>query len=281
MKLARVISETRSHIKTLKGKTGSLGFVPTMGALHDGHISLVRRSLEENDITVISIFVNPTQFNEKQDFKSYPRNLEKDLEILGRYPVDLVFAPSSGEIYPEPDTLKFDFGGLDSIMEGKHRPGHFNGVAQVVIRLLGIIEPDNAYFGEKDFQQLTIIRKLAEEMDLPVRITGCPIIRESDGLAISSRNKLLSPEERKSAGRISRALFKAKKEAGELPVEVLKKQTIQYVQQDPRLKVDYFEIVDNRNLKPVQNWTEKRCKIGCIAVKIGSIRLIDNMKFYS
>lgn len=281
MKLARAISETRSHIKTLKGKTGSLGFVPTMGALHDGHISLVKRSLEENEITVVSIFVNPTQFNEEQDFKSYPRNLEKDLEILGRYPVDLVFAPSSGEIYPEPYTRKFDFGGLDSIMEGKHRPGHFNGVAQVVIRLLGIIEPDNTYFGEKDFQQLAIIRKLAEEMDLPVRITGCPIIRESDGLAMSSRNKLLSPEERKSAARISRSLFKAREKAGKLPVEELKEQTIQYVDQDPSLKVEYFEIVDVRNLKPVQNWTEKSRKIGCIAVKIGSIRLIDNMNFYS
>ncbi len=252
-----------------------------MGALHDGHISLVKRSLEENEITVVSIFVNPTQFNEEQDFKSYPRNLEKDLEILGRYPVDLVFAPSSGEIYPEPNTRKFDFGGLDSIMEGKHRPGHFNGVAQVVSRLLGIIEPDNAYFGEKDFQQLVIIRKLAEKMDLPVRITGCPIIRESDGLAISSRNKFLSPEERKSAVRISRSLFNAQKKAGKLPVEELKEQTIQYVNKDPRLKVEYFEIVDVRHLKPVRNWTGKSCKIGCIAVKIGNIRLIDNMNFYS
>ena len=252
-----------------------------MGSLHDGHISLVKRSIEENNSTVVSIFVNPTQFNENQDFNSYPRNMKEDLEILERFPVDLVFAPTSREIYPEPDTSRFDFGRLDSIMEGKHRPGHFNGVAQVVSKLFGIIEPDYAYFGEKDFQQLAIIRKLVDEMNLPVRIIGCPIIREADGLAMSSRNKLLSPDERKSAARISQALFRAKEEAGHIPVEVLIEQTIQYVHQDPRLKVEYFEIVDERNLDPVRNWTENHRKIGCIAVQIGSVRLIDNMDFSS
>ena len=279
MKLVRTISETRSLIKTLKKETGSLGFVPTMGALHDGHISLVRKSIEENDISLVSIFVNPTQFNVNQDFELYPRNLEEDMNILEKYPVDMVFAPSATEIYPEPDTREFDFGRLDKIMEGKHRPGHFNGVAQVVSKLLEIVDPDNAYFGKKDFQQLAVIRKLVENLRLPVQIRGCRIIRESDGLAMSSRNKLLSSEERKSAARISGALLKAREGAGMLPIEELREETIKYLQQDPRLKVEYFEIVDVKHLEPILNWNEKSRKIGCIAVQIGKVRLIDNMEF--
>ncbi|MFC2115486.1 pantoate--beta-alanine ligase [Bacteroidota bacterium] len=281
MKIVRSISETRTLIKTMKGKTGTLGFVPTMGSLHDGHMSLVRKSIEENDASIVSIFVNPTQFNEKQDFELYPRNLNEDLKVLGQHPVDLVFVPSSDEIYPEPDTREFDFEGLESVMEGKHRPGHFKGVAQIVSKLLEIVQPDVAYFGKKDFQQLAIIRKLVEIIDLPVRISGCPIIRESDGLAMSSRNKLLLPEERSSAARIFEGLFKAGEEAGKTTVEELINSTIQFLHQDPRLKVEYFEIVDASNLKPVQKWTDNGRKIGCIAVQIGNVRLIDNMEFSS
>ncbi|MFC2080908.1 pantoate--beta-alanine ligase [Bacteroidota bacterium] len=281
MKIVRSISETRTLIKTMKGKTGTLGFVPTMGSLHDGHMSLVRKSIEENDASIVSIFVNPTQFNEKQDFELYPRNLNEDLKVLGQHPVDLVFVPSSDEIYPEPDTREFDFEGLESVMEGKHRPGHFKGVAQIVSKLLEIVQPDVAYFGKKDFQQLAIIRKLVEIIDLPVRISGCPIIRESDGLAMSSRNKLLLPEERSSAARIFEGLFKAGEEAGKTTVEELINSTIQFLHQDPRLKVEYFEIVDASYLKPVQKWTDNGRKIGCIAVQIGNVRLIDNMEFSS
>ena len=250
-----------------------------MGSLHEGHISLVRRSIAENSFTVVSIFVNPTQFNEEQDFESYPRNLEDDLEILRQYPVDLVFAPPVKEIYQEPDNRVFDFGGLDRTMEGQHRPGHFNGVAQVVSRLFDIVEPDKAYFGEKDFQQIAIIRKMVKDLRLPVSIIGCPIVREADGLAMSSRNRLLSAEERKSAARIHEGLAMAKSRSGKLPLRQVIDQTIRLLQQDPNLKVEYFEIVDGQNLNPISNWTHTEDIRGCIAVKTGKVRLIDNMDF--
>ncbi|MFC2112569.1 pantoate--beta-alanine ligase [Bacteroidota bacterium] len=279
MKLSKNISESRSLVKILKNDTGTVGLVPTMGSLHEGHISLINKSTEENDITVVSIFVNPTQFNEKQDFDSYPRNLDEDLKILDSYPVDFVFAPPSEEIYPEPDTRVFDFGGLEFIMEGKYRPGHFNGVAQVVSRLFEIIDPDRAYFGEKDFQQMAIIRKIVQDLKLPVEVIGCRTIREEDGLAMSSRNKLLSPDERKSAAKIPEALKRAKKQAGKIPVQEIIEQTIHYLNQDPQLKTEYFEIVDEKLLQPVDSWAEKGPKRGCIAVKIGKVRLIDNIDF--
>jgi pantoate--beta-alanine ligase len=263
----------------LKSENGSLGLVPTMGSLHEGHLSLIKRSISENRHTAVSIFVNPTQFNDEEDFASYPRDLDADLEILEEYPVDPVFAPHVKEIYPQPDTRIFNFGGLDRFMEGKHRPGHFNGVAQVVSKLFSIIEPDKAYFGEKDFQQMMIIRKITTAMDFPVRIVGCPIVREPDGLAMSSRNKLLSAGERKSASRIPEALGMARDNAGKTSVRALRKKTIEHLQRDPVLKVEYFEIVDEQSLKPVQNWTEKGRIRGCIAVKVGKIRLIDNMDF--
>jgi pantoate--beta-alanine ligase len=279
LKLARTIPEARALVREIKTGHASFGFVPTMGALHNGHISLVKRSLEENHATAVSIFVNPTQFNEKKDFQSYPRNLELDLKILERYPVNLVFAPGAGEIYPEPDTRIFDFGGLDSIMEGSHRPGHFNGVAQIVSRLFEIIEPGVAYFGEKDFQQLAIIRKMTKDLGLPVRITGCPIIREEDGLAMSSRNRLLSPAERTAAARIPEALLGAKEKAGKVSVRELVELTIRFVQDVAGLEVEYFEIVEEASLKPVSNWNKTQGLRGCIAVRTGNIRLIDNMDF--
>lgn len=279
MILSRTIPETRSRVNELKKKKGQLGLVPTMGSLHEGHISLVRKSTAENAATAVSIFVNPTQFNEKQDFESYPRNLEGDLARLGDLKVDLVFAPDAAEFYPEADERVFDFGGLDSSMEGKYRPGHFNGVAQAVTRLFDIIEPDSAYFGEKDFQQLAIIRKLVRDLKIPVRIVGCPIVREADGLAMSSRNKLLSADQRKSALRISEALRLARAQSGEVPVETLKKQTLGFLHQDPLLKAEYFEIVHAQDLKPVRNWSDEGRKIGCLAVKVGNVRLIDNMDF--
>lgn len=279
MEIIRTISELNSLIKKLKTEGGSLGFVPTMGALHDGHLSLIRQSSEKNGVTAVSIFVNPTQFNDTQDFKSYPKNLEEDLNILSSCSVDLVFAPSPEEVYPEPDTRIFDFEGLDKWMEGEHRPGHFNGVAQVVSRLFEIIQPDMAYFGEKDFQQLAIIRKMASIMNSPVRIMGCPIIREPDGLAMSSRNKLLTPKERQSAARVSEALMRAKKQINKIPVESLRQDTMNFLHEDPKIQTEYFEIVDESDLTPISAWNHITRIRGCIAVAIGNVRLIDNMDY--
>ena len=275
--LVKTILEAEEQLRSLREQDGALGFVPTMGALHEGHVSLIRCSAEDNRFTAVSIFVNPTQFNEQRDFKRYPRNLEKDLKILSTLPVDLVFAPSVSEIYPEPDNRVFEFGDLDKTMEGLHRPGHFNGVAQVVSRLLDIIRPDSAYFGEKDFQQLAIIRALVQQFGFPVEIIGCPIIREEDGLAMSSRNKLLTPEERKAAAGIPRALTRAQELAGKLPVDKLQEEIIQQLNTDPLVKVEYFQIVCREDLQPVRNWSEPGAKIGCVAVRIGKVRLIDNV----
>ncbi|KPL10114.1 MAG: pantoate--beta-alanine ligase [Bacteroides sp. SM23_62] len=277
----KTIQEARKQLKSLWQEEGSLGFVPTMGALHEGHLSLIRRSVNDNRFTVVSIFVNPTQFNEKHDFDHYPRNLETDLEIMSSYPIDLVFAPEAPEIYPEPDTRRFDFGGLDKTMEGLHRPGHFNGVAQVVSRLLDIVRPDRVYFGEKDFQQLAIVRAMVRQLEIPVEIIGCPIIREADGLAMSSRNKLLTPEQRTVATGISKALLRARDLAGTLPVDKLQEMIIDQLSEYPILKVEYFQIVDRESLQPVREWSDEGAKIGCIAVQIGKVRLIDNINISS
>jgi pantoate--beta-alanine ligase len=279
LKRTRSIKELRQELTRLNRNTLSMGLVPTMGSLHEGHLSLIRRSIEENAITVVSIFVNPTQFNEKQDFESYPRDLEIDLEILQEIQVDIVFSPSAEEVYPEPDTRTFDFKGLDDIMEGRYRPGHFNGVAQVVSRLFNMIGPDTAYFGEKDFQQLAIIRKMTSMLALQVRIIACPTIREADGLAMSSRNLLLSEDQRQSAARIYQALKMAREQRGRLPVAMTVQKSIEYIKEDPSLQVDYFEIVDSQNLEPVRDWNHAGGIRGCIAVRIGNVRLIDNMDF--
>ena len=277
----KTVLEATKKLNPLRSGKGSLGFVPTMGALHEGHLSLIRRSVKENQFTAVSIFVNPTQFNEKQDFQQYPRNLESDLKILASYPLDMVFVPGTSEIYPEPDTRVFDFGGLDKTMEGLHRPGHFNGVAQVVSRLLDIIHPDRAYFGQKDFQQLAIVRELVRQLDMPVEIVGCPIIREADGLAMSSRNKLLSPRQRKAAASISEALFRARDLAGTMPVEQLKYKIMDSLNSHPLIEVEYFDIVHPETLQPVKIWMEEGVLVGCVAVQIGMVRLIDNINISS
>jgi pantoate--beta-alanine ligase len=277
----KTIQEARKQLIFLRREEGSLGFVPTMGALHEGHLSLIRRSVKENQFTAVSIFVNPTQFNEPRDFDQYPRNLERDLEIMASLPIDLVFVPETSEIYPEPDTRVFDFGGLDRTMEGLHRPGHFNGVAQVVSKLFEIIRPDRVYFGEKDFQQLAIIRAMVRQLDIPVEIIGCPTIREADGLAMSSRNKLLTPEQRAAATLISKALLRARELAGTLPVDKLQKKITNLLSEHPLLKVEYFTIVDREHLQPVRDWSEAGATIGCVAVKIGTVRLIDNINISS
>jgi pantoate--beta-alanine ligase len=276
MVLVKTIKELKKHLKTLRDK-GSVGFVPTMGALHSGHISLVKQAVRENRVVVVSIFVNPNQFNDANDLKRYPRNQEADLKLLEPTGCELVFAPNAEEIYPEPDTRKFDFGQLEQVMEGKHRTGHFNGVAQVVSRLFEIVEPHKAYFGLKDFQQLAIINKLVKMMKLPVEVVPCDIIREKNGLAMSSRNELLTAEERQNAALIYETLTNARKLTGEKSVSDLENRVIEKINKNPFLNVEYFEIVDFENLQPVKSWSDKGKKIGCIAVLCGKIRLIDNI----
>jgi len=257
----------------------TIGLVPTMGALHAGHLSLIKVCSAENDITVVSIFVNPTQFNDPQDFKSYPRDFDNDIAILRDQECDLIFAPPQEEMYPSPDTRIFDFGSLNKEMEGKHRPGHFNGVAQVVSRLFEIIEPDRAYFGQKDFQQLVIIKEMVRLLKSNIDIVSCPIIREADGLAMSSRNQLLNKEQRFAAGKINKSLENAVSFSGSMEIESLKERIIREIDSDPLLEPEYFEIVDAETLEPVSGWFDAANIVGCIAVRVGKIRLIDNIKF--
>ena len=223
---------------------GSIGFVPTMGALHKGHLSLVERAVNENDTVVVSIFVNPTQFNDKADLERYPRNLEADRRLLETVGCNILFAPSVEDIYPVPDTRLFDFGGLDTTMEGKFRPGHFNGVAQVVSRFFYIVEPDKAYFGLKDFQQLAVIRHMVSQLQIPVEIFPCPIVREQNGLAMSSRNELLTSEERCNAAIIYETLTIAGNLSGQLTVTELRQWMTDEINKSPCLNVEYIEIVD-------------------------------------
>jgi pantoate--beta-alanine ligase len=276
MFLADTISTLNKKLASF-GSSASIGFVPTMGALHEGHLSLVKQAAAETNIVVVSIFVNPTQFNDPKDLERYPRTLDADLKLLEKTGCHLVFAPTVNEIYPEPDTRKFSFGKLETVMEGQHRPGHFNGVAQVVSKLFEIVKPHKAYFGLKDFQQLAIIKNMVAQLKLPVEIVACPIVREKSGLAMSSRNELLSVDERKNAATISETLFKAKELAKEKSVNELKNWIFETINKNPYLTVEYVEIVDDLQLQPIKNWEENRIKVCCVAVFCGKIRLIDNI----
>jgi len=279
MQVVKHINDLQT-ILNIKRKEGLLiGFVPTMGALHQGHLSLVEKAGQQTDFVVVSIFVNPTQFNDKGDLDRYPRDLQKDVDFLTPTSCELVFAPDSQEVYPEPDTRQFNFGTLEQVMEGKFRPGHFNGVAQVVSRLFDIVRPDKAFFGQKDFQQLAIINEMVRRMKLQVEIVPCPIVRESDGLAMSSRNMLLNPEQRKNAVHISATLIEAANKTGELTVQELCNWAINRINENEYLNTEYFEIVDEMSLLPVKSWKESCMKVGCIAVHCGKIRLIDNIVF--
>ncbi len=279
MKVIETVEGIRAFRKSLQHEPGKTGFVPTMGALHQGHLSLVDIAAADAGHTIVSIFVNPTQFNDPNDLKNYPRNLKKDLQLLSEHKVDAVFVPDIHEIYPAPDERQFDFGKLDKVLEGKHRPGHFNGVAQVVSRLFEIVEPDMAFFGQKDYQQYLIVKKLTGMLEMNVEIVACPIIRESDGLAMSSRNQLLSPAERLHAPNIARTLFKAREMAREKSFSEVQSWAIGNLNNDPFTDVDYFEIVNAETLEKVSKREEAEKIIACVAVKIGKVRLIDNLIF--
>ena len=279
MKLVHTIQELRAELDIQRKAGKKIGFVPTMGALHEGHASLVRRAVAENETVVVSVFVNPTQFNDKNDLLKYPRTLEADCELLEKEGTAYVFAPSVEEIYPEPDTRQFSYAPLDTVMEGKFRPGHFNGVCQVVSKLFMMVEPDVAYFGEKDFQQLAIIREMVKQMNFPLQIVGCPIVREADGLALSSRNARLSDEQRKQALEISQTLFKSQEYAASHSLA----ETQQFVEESiaaaEGLELEYFEIVDGMTLQKIASWDDTDYIVGCITVFCGEVRLIDNIKY--
>ena len=255
-----------------------IGFVPTMGALHAGHRSLVEKARRECKIVVVSVFVNPTQFNDKTDLKNYPRTPEADLAILEEAGADIVLMPTVEEIYPEPDTRQFDFGLIDKVMEGATRPGHFNGVAQVVSRLFDIVKPGKAYFGEKDFQQIAVIKAMVKQLGLELEIVECPIIRDIDGMALSSRNLLLTAEHRAAAPEIYATLKQCADKAQQMTPQQLTEWVISEVEKSGLLKVIYFQAVDSLSMQEVASWQESEHIQGCIAVQAGAIRLIDNVK---
>ena len=273
------IENVKDFLHKQKQLGHSIGFVPTMGALHQGHISLIERAKKENDICVCSIFVNPLQFNNPGDFNRYPIQTNKDQEILSEKGCDVVFCPDNKEMYPKPVTKKYDFGMLDKVMEGASRPGHFNGVAIVVSRLFNIIQPDRAYFGEKDYQQLQVIISLVRQEKSHVKIVPCPIIRDHDGLALSSRNALLSKHEREVVPLIAAILKECILLAKDSDVNRVKFFVREKISANPELKLDYFEIADEATLQPVYNWTDSKNIRAFIAVYVGKVRLIDNMKF--
>ena len=275
--------ETITNSEELRRALGSrdrsgIGFVPTMGALHAGHRSLVERARRECATVVVSVFVNPTQFNDKTDLKNYPRTPEADLRLLEEVGADYVFMPSVEEVYPEPDTRTFDFGMIDKVMEGATRPGHFNGVAQVVSRLFDLVKPAKAYFGEKDFQQIAVIREMVRQLRIPVEIIPCPIVRGEDGLALSSRNTLLDTDHRTAAPYIYKVLKAAVEKSHQTTPDELAAWVTAQVESNPLLKVIYFQVVDAATMQQVRTWEESPAIQGCIAVQAGDIRLIDNIK---
>ncbi|MBO5350327.1 MAG: pantoate--beta-alanine ligase [Alistipes sp.] len=276
MKVVTTVKALREALAEVN--PAGVGFVPTMGALHAGHRSLVERARKENETVVVSVFVNPTQFNDKGDLKRYPRTPEADAALLEAAGADLVLMPSVEEIYPEPDTRQFDFGEVDKVMEGATRPGHFNGVAQVVSRLFNIVQPARAYFGEKDFQQIAVIKAMVKQLGLTVEIVECPIIRAEDGLALSSRNALLTPEHRAIAPAIYRTLQAAVEKSHTMTPTELKTWVEEAINRTELLKTIYYQSVDALTMQEVEAWSDAERIQGCIAVQAGEIRLIDNIR---
>jgi pantoate--beta-alanine ligase len=278
--LIHTIAETQSAIQKQISEGKTIGIVPTMGALHEGHLTLIRQAASENDFVVVSIFVNPIQFNNPEDLEKYPRNLEADIQRLEATGCHLVFAPSAEEMYPEPDHTVFDFGQLDKVMEGKFRPGHFNGVAIVVKRLFEIVAPNKAYFGEKDFQQLAIIKKMVSMLQIPIEIVSCPIVRDPDGLAMSSRNARLTPEERAAAPVIHKALAGIKENYSWFIPDGVKQLVMGEIQENHFFRVEYVDVVDTETLQPFEDWNDAEHAVVCVAAFIGKVRLIDNIVLY-
>ena len=276
MKTFYTVNELKQELS--KVARADVGFVPTMGALHAGHRSLVEKARRECKVVVVSVFVNPTQFNDKNDLRNYPRTPEEDAAMLEAAGADYVLMPSVEEIYPEPDTRQFDFGLIDKVMEGATRPGHFNGVAQVVSRLFDIVNPAKAYFGEKDFQQIAVIKAMVKQLNLDVEIVECPIIRGEDGLALSSRNTLLDEAHRAAAPHIYEVISQCATKAAELTPAELTDWVVAEVEKNPCLKVIYFQAVDALSMQQVATWQESERVQGCIAVQAGQIRLIDNVR---
>ena len=279
MKLIDSVELLRSELNACRNCGKRIGLVPTMGALHAGHASLVKRAVSENDVVVVSDFVNPTQFNDKNDLNKYPRTLEADCKLLEACGVSYIFAPSVEEMYPEPDTRQFSYAPLDTVMEGKYRPGHFNGVCQIVSKLFLAVEPDRAYFGEKDFQQLAIIREMVRRYPFNIKIVGCPIVREPDGLALSSRNSRLSAQQRIQALGISKTLFSSLEFAKTHTLSETKAFVEDAIANTEGLRLEYFEIVDGTTLQTVTQWNDSSYIVGCITVFCGDVRLIDNIKY--
>ena len=279
MLIVQTIAELKACLNGEREQGHSVGLVPTMGALHAGHASLVERSVKENDVTVVSIFLNPTQFNDKKDLERYPRTLEADCELLEKCGAQVVFAPSVEEVYPEPDIRVFCYPPTDSVMEGAFRPGHFNGVCQIVSKLFDYVEPDRAYFGEKDYQQICVIRRMVEDLKMNINIVACPVIREESGLARSSRNTLLSDDERQLAAHIYRVLSESRKK--QMSVAETHDFVVSEIDAIEGLKVQYFSIVDGLTLADVSTWDDAESVVGCITVYCGAvpIRLIDHIRY--
>ena len=281
MKRIYTIAKLKAELRKAREKGKTIGLVPTMGALHEGHASLVRRSVSENDVTVVSVFLNPTQFNDQTDLAKYPRTLAADCQLLEDCGANIVFAPSVEEVYPEPDTRHFSYPPTDSVMEGAFRPGHFNGVCQVVSKLFMMVEPDRAYFGEKDFQQIAVIRRMVDDLGFRLQIVPCPVVREATGLAMSSRNTLLTAEERQIAAHIYQTLKESKEWAKTMTVQEVHDRVVEQINAVPELEVQYYSIVDGLSLADVTDWKESDDIVGCITVFCGSqpIRLIDHIRY--
>lgn len=281
MKIFEKVVDLQNELFEVRRQGKTVGLVPTMGALHDGHASLVRQSVQQNDVTVVSVFLNPTQFNDKGDLDRYPRTLDADCKLVEACGADYVFAPSVSEMYPTPDMRHFEFPPQSTVMEGAKRPGHFNGVCQVVSRLFYITRPHRAYFGEKDWQQIAVVKRLVGFINMNIEIVECPIVRDEDGLAKSSRNSLLSTDERAIAPNIYKVLKSSTNEAGKMSVQQLHDKVVADINAIGGLEVEYFDIVDGNTLLPVQSWDDTPYVVGCITVYCGKtpIRLIDHIKY--
>jgi pantoate--beta-alanine ligase len=278
MEIFKEISPLKAFLKDVRKAGKTIGLVPTMGALHRGHLSLIDASKASNDVTISTVFVNPTQFNNPNDLLQYPRTLDKDTEMLKEVRCDVLFAPEISELYPSPSTLRLDFGALDKVMEGQFRPGHFSGVGLVVSKLFNIIQPDSAYFGQKDWQQFAVISKLVEELNFPLTLHSVATLREPDGLALSSRNLRLSSEQRKVATVFYRALQLAQRELqSRIDINVVKRKVKDLVEHERDVKLEYFELADSKNLNVLEHVDKANQPILCIAGFVGEVRLIDNL----